>query len=272
MLNYILKEFCNNIAYKYGLDLGREDDITTGFSQLDDILKKRSFKKSNVIGLAAKPGMGITTFALDVALNIASSSKEEVIYFSFNYTKEEIFEMLLKKLSGISISKTNKIDDFKKVKLLAALQKLYDLKFTVCDFSNCEFDNIKSVLKMGRKPSLVVIDDLDEFRAANKSDVIIKIKMLSRKLDIPFIICDRIWNIAENRKTKSPFLGDFKENLLLFDVVMFLNRKAYREGMSDYDMRKTKLIISKNCNGEIGCIDLLFKNEKCSFVDSKSYI
>jgi len=267
MYTKCMKEICKEAALKFNLPLNRENDISTGFEKLDEILGKKNLRKSNVIALKSRPGIGLTTIALDFVINIAKSTGEEVMYFAPRSSPDEIFEKLVTKLSGVMLSKIqyNKKSDYDNVKLLSAFQQIYNLNISVCNYADCCIVDIEKALTMSRKPALIVIDDFDEFKTANSKNVLVKIKMLSRRLNIPIIICSSNKKISFEIKKNRQLLINYKENISMFDTIILFYRQPYYEDMEDYDINSAELIVSKNINGYLGVVKLHY-NSSTAFV------
>lgn len=225
-----------------------KETISTGFKQLDRLTK--GFRKSDLIYIGARPAMGKTTFAVNLAENIAMSGKK-CAFFSL----ESSDEMLAKKFSTTNSDMEIYIDDKPITTVSEMNQKIEDLKNVDCVFIDY-FGLITPEIKRTD-------------RAQECHDISRDLKRMAKELDIPVICNTSLPREVELNVDKRPKLSSFFYTYSLVqdaDIIMFLYRDSYYSCEIDEDIEDhtTELIIAKNCHGDIGTIELNFDDEaKC---------
>lgn len=248
------EEICKNIADEFGLNTGKVQYPNLGLYSTLGIPQN---EKGKTIYLAARPGIGKTNLALDIALSAALSSNKEVLYFTAYSTAEKLFKTLLQKLSGININEA-KAENIDKQEISKWLEKLKNLNITVFNYSDAIIQTIEEMLINKRNPSLIIIDDYD-FLLRFEKNASIKIKALSHCYNTSILLC------GFTNKEK-PLLEDFYKKGRLFDVVTVLHREAYYDtNDDDFDPSFAELIVLKNVFGEIGKTNLRFDFKSYSF-------
>lgn len=246
--------------------------IPTGFKDLDDTLA--GMQDSNLIILAARPGMGKTAFALNIAHYAAMQGQVPVGIFSLEMSKEELVDRLLVSQADIDAwrLKTGRLepDDFSR--LSDAMGVLADAPIYIDDtpgLSVLEMRTKARRLKAEHNLKLLVVDYLQlirgrglENRNVEVGEISQGLKNLARELKIPVLSLAQLSRAIEHRGTKVPQLADLRESGSIeqdADVVMFL----YRE--NDDDLSAVKLGIAKHRNGGLRTIDLFFKGDRIKF-------
>lgn len=253
--------------------------LPTGFVDLDN--KLAGMQDSNLIILAARPGIGKTTFALNMALAIATKEKQPVGFFSLEMSKEELVDRLLVGQSDIDAwkLKTGKLSDQEMKQLMEGMGDLSTAPIFIDDtpgMSVLEMRTKARKLKMEKDVKLIVVDYLQladsgkrfDSRVNEVSFVSQQLKNLARELRIPVLALSQLSRAVEQRGSKKPQLADLRESGAIeqdADVVMFLYYEDESEDLMDHSKRIIKLYIAKHRNGPTGDIDLMFRGDRVKF-------
>ncbi|MBQ7485421.1 MAG: replicative DNA helicase [Oscillospiraceae bacterium] len=253
--------------------------LSTGFSAVDG--KINGLNRSDLLLLAARPGMGKTSMALNMALNVAKSSGKTVAIFSLEMSKEQLVTRLI---AGEGLVENNRLStgnlresDWQRVAEAASALSRTDIRIddnpllTVADMSaKCRrLDNL----------GLVVIDYLQlmtgaggksysgENRQQAVSDMSRMLKIMAKELNVPVICLSQLSRANEKREDKRPMLSDLRESGAIeqdADIVMFLYREDYYNEESE-KRNIAECIVSKNRHGETGKVELRWMPEYTSF-------
>src|SRR3989339_564377 len=246
--------------------------VSTGFEALDNALA--GLQKSNLVILAARPGIGKTSFALGIAQNAAVKNKKNVGFFSLEMSKEELVDRLLVSQADIDAwrLKTGKLteDDF--TKLSNAMGVFGESKLYIDDtpaLSILEMRTKARRLQVEHGLDLIVVDYLQLARSRNLenrvqevSEISQGLKNLARELKVPVLALSQLSRAVEHRERKRPQLADLRESGAIeqdVDVVMFL----YRE--DDENQENLVLDIQKHRNGPLRRINLFFRGDRIRF-------
>ena len=260
--------------------------ISSGFSDFDQMTS--GFHPSDLIILAARPAMGKTAFALNLALNAAMKSKKGVLLFSLEMSSSQLLQRLLSIEAGIGLQKIRNgfldPDDWGKLGL--ASMKLSNSEINIADLPNVNVLEIRAIarrLKAAGKLDMIIIDYLqlikgNSTRGDNRQQEISEIsralKGIARELDIPIIALSQLSRATEQRADRRPMLSDLRESGAIeqdADMVMFLYRDDYYNEDSE-DKGLTEVIIGKQRNGQVGTIKLRFFHEYTKFENFTSRI
>jgi replicative DNA helicase len=252
---------------------GKLRGVPTGFRDLDS--KLAGMQDSNLIILAARPGVGKTSFALNIAQHISVNAGLPVGIFSLEMSQEELVDRLLVSQADIDSwrLKTGKLDEKDYDKLSHAMGQLAEAQLFIDDTPGISMGEIRTKarrLQAEHGLRLVVVDYLQlikgrnlENRVQEVSEISQSLKNLARELKVPVLALSQLNRSVENRGgTKKPQLADLRESGAIeqdADVVMFL----YREDMEN--MEAVKLEIAKHRNGPTGEIDLIFRGDRIKF-------
>lgn len=246
--------------------------VPTGFADLDECLA--GMQKSNMIVLAARPGVGKTAFSLTIARNVAVEKKMSVGYFSLEMSKEEMVDRLLVQQADIDAwkLKTGRLSEDDFMKLSEAMGVLAEAPLYFDDTPGQTILEIRTKarrLMSDRGLDLIIVDYLQlmhgrttDNRVQEVSEISQGLKNLARELKVPVLALSQLSRAVESRGTKQPQLSDLRESGSIeqdSDVVMFL----YRE--EDEAPEHVKLNISKHRNGPLRQIDLYFKGDRIKF-------
>lgn len=247
--------------------------VPSGFADLDNCLA--GMQDSNLIILAARPGMGKTAFSLNIAQYASVVAKVPVGYFSLEMSKEELVDRMLVSQADIDAwrLKTGKLTPSDFEKLSEAMGVLAEAPLYIDDtpgISVLEMRTKARRLKSEHNVGLIFVDYLQlvkgrnlENRVQEVAEISQGMKNLARELKIPVVAMSQLSRAIENRGAgSSPQLSDLRESGSIeqdADVVMFL----YREDAED--LSSVKLNIAKHRNGALRTIDLRFKGDRVRF-------
>ena len=273
------------IEYRYN----HRDELTgvpTGFYELDNMTS--GLQKSDLVILAARPSMGKTAFALNIAQNVAIKAKIPVAIFSLEMSKEQLVQRMLCSEAEVDTQKirTGNMQRKDWDKLANAMSEISDAPLYIDDSAGCTLTDIRAKcrrLAMEEKNlGLVVIDYLQLMEGVGREDRIQQIsaisrglKTLARELDVPVIALSQLSRAVEQRKDRRPMLSDLRESGAIeqdADIVMFIYRDDYynREEGDDAPKAtgkegKSEIIIAKQRNGPVGNFELLFQGNITKF-------
>ena len=258
------------------------DEITgvqTKLIGLDRVLN--GLQKSDLIILAARPSMGKTALALNIATNAAKSGATVAI-FSLEMSKGQIAERLMSTLSGVNSQnmKTGNLTDTEMRELINAVEEIAGLRLHIDDTPGISLLEMRSKLRRLAHETgldLIVIDYIQLMqggRAENRqqeiSEISRSLKALAREMDVPILALSQLSRSVELRADKKPQLSDLRESGSLeqdADIVMFLYRDEYYNRDDENNKNIAELIIAKNRNGPTTSIGLQFTKEIMRFGD-----
>ncbi len=260
--------------------------LPTGYTDLNRMTA--GLQPSDLIILAARPSMGKTTFALNIAQSAAVDQKIPVIVFSLEMSKEQLALKLLCSEAGVDNQRirTGTLMDSDWPRLSHALGSLSEAAMFIDDTPGVSALDIRAKarrVKAEHGLGLIVIDYLQlmqgngkgrsENRQQEVSDISRTLKALARELHVPVIALSQLSRAVEQRTDKRPNLSDLRESGSLeqdADLVAFLYREDYYNPETD-KKNITELIIAKQRNGPVGTIDLLFQKEFSKFVGLEKF-
>lgn len=246
--------------------------VPTGFKDIDDTLA--GLQKSNLVILAARPGIGKTTLALNMAQAIAVKYKRPVGFFSLEMSKEELVDRLLVGQADIDAwkLKTGKLSEDDFTKLSNAMGVLAEAPIFIDDTPGASILEMRTKarrLQVENGVDLIIIDYLQlahsrrlENRVQEVSEITQGLKNLARELKIPVLALSQLSRSVEQRGEKKPQLSDLRESGSIeqdADVVMFL----WRDDENNLD--NINLEIAKHRNGPLKSLKLFFKGDRMRF-------
>ena len=247
--------------------------VASGLKDLDDALS--GFQDSNLVILAARPGVGKTSLALNIAQHAAVDKKIPVGFFSLEMSNLELVDRMLVSQANIDAwkMKTGNLKEEEYIKLSEAMGVLADSPLYIDDtpgISILEMRTKARRLQIEHGLKLVVVDYLQlavgsgkyESRVTEVGAISQGLKNLARELRVPVIALSQLSRAIEQRGTKVPQLSDLRESGSIeqdADVVMFL----YRE--DDNNLEEYKLGIAKHRNGPLRTVDLKFRGDRVKF-------
>ena len=260
--------------------------LRTDFYELDSMTS--GLQKSDLIILAARPSMGKTAFALNIAQNVAIKEKVPVAIFSLEMSKEQLVQRMLCSQAEVDTQrlKTGNMQGKDWDKLVSAMNDFANAPIFIDDTSGCTLTDIRAKcrrLKMEQKDlGLVVIDYLQLMEGSGREDRMQQIsaisrglKTLARELDVPVIALSQLSRAVESRTDKRPMLSDLRESGAIeqdADIVMFIYRdEYYKKNDEESEVSKaaskgeSEIIIAKHRNGPVGMVKLLFQGNITKF-------
>lgn len=260
--------------------------IPTGFYDLDNYLA--GFQKSDLIILAARPGLGKSAFCLDIAKHIAINEKLPVAIFNLEMSRDQIVDRLIASQANIDLwklrtgknfslsSDNNEDNDFKKIN--NAMATLAEAPIFINDMPIINVIQIKAVARRLQAKyglGIIILDYLQLMQSRNNyenrvqeiSEISRSLKNLARELNVPILAISQLSRAVEQRSPQIPKLADLRESGSIeqdADVVLFI----YREDKDKKDSDKkniASIIIAKHRNGPIGTVNLYFDENTVSF-------
>ena len=263
---------------------GKLRGVPTGYIDLDNLLG--GMQRSDLIIIAARPSMGKTSLALDIAKNVAVNHKTTVGIFSLEMSKDQLVDRLLSseadvnlwKLRSGNLSEEGPNNDFQRIG--EAMGRLSEAPIFIDDAAGANIMEIRTKarrLQSEHNLGLIVIDYLQlmqghsshsENRVQEVSEISRALKGIARELNVPVIALSQLNRAVESRPDKRPMLSDLRESgsieqdadavLLIFREDMYKGKEADRPNIAE-------IIIAKHRNGPTGKIELFFDSEKTSF-------
>lgn len=260
---------------------GKVQGVPTGFKDLD--AKMGGLQKSDLIIVAARPSMGKTAFALNIAQQSAVKYGSSVIIFSLEMSKEQLGQRLLSVESRVEMKKIKEGNLQRKDwdRVIAAVDSLSKSNIQIDDTPGIGLMEIKNKcrrLKAEKGLDLVVIDYLQLMTGDQKSESRLQevsalsrnLKLLAREMDCPVIVLSQLSRAVERRDDKRPMLSDLRESGSIeqdADVVLMLYRDDYYNPYSEENKGICEVSISKNRNGETGKVELTWVERYTKFSD-----
>jgi replicative DNA helicase len=250
--------------------------VPTNFSELDNVTQ--GLQSGELIILAARPSVGKTSFALNLARNAAVLGKKPVAVFSLEMSKESLVQRLLCSEAHVDsfLLKTGQADAAAFSRIAQAMDRLTQAELWIDDTPALSISAMRSRarrMKAQHNIALVIVDYLQlmhggrqESRVQEVSDISSGLKSIAKELQIPIVALSQLSRESERRTDRRPQLSDLRDSGSIeqdADIVLFL----YREGMHNQEVDKslTQLIVAKNRNGPVRDIDLVFVAEQTAF-------
>ncbi len=260
--------------------------VPSGFADLD--LRTAGFHNSELIILAARPAMGKTALALNMATNAATKSDVPVLLFSLEMSKEQLVNRVLCSEAMVDSNKlkTGKIEENDWVKIVEALGPLSEAEMYIDDTAGISIGEIRAKarkLKLEKNIGLIIIDYLQLIQGSGNrrngsreqeiSEISRSLKILAKELDIPVIALSQLSRAAEQRSEHRPMLSDLRESGSIeqdADIVMFLYRDDYYNEESE-SKNIAEVIIAKNRSGSTGTAEILWMSNYTKFANIEHY-
>ncbi|MDD2916600.1 MAG: replicative DNA helicase [Candidatus Gracilibacteria bacterium] len=252
--------------------------VLTGFKSLDN--KLGGFKPGDLVILAARPSMGKTALALNIAQNIGESGKN-VAVFSLEMSKEQLTDRLICATMGVDSWKLQKglLEDEDFMRMGDALERLSKANIYIDDSAGGNLLEIKSKarrLKIESGLDFIVIDYLQLMSSGNPmnrvqevSEISRGIKSLARELEIPIMALSQLSRNVESRPNKEPVMSDLRESGSIeqdADSILMMYREDYYDEFTE-NKGILNVFIRKNRNGPVGGADLKFEKQHMKFYD-----
>jgi len=256
--------------------------LKTGFKDIDN--KTAGLQKGDLIIVGARPAMGKTTFAQNLAYNIASINHRGVLFFSMEMAKNEIVDRMISDVSGVENwhIRTGNISDDEFGKIGDAMGEMSEVPIYIDDTSSMTILELRNKARRAAHDhdiGVVIVDYLQlitgsDRYAGNRVQEVTEIsrglKILARELEIPVIALAQLSRNVTGRDDPRPVLSDLRESGSIeqdADLVMFLHRPDYYHQEEGYEETHiTELLIAKHRHGAIGKIELYFHPELLRFM------
>ena len=255
--------------------------VPTGFTELD--YKTAGFHPSDLILVAARPAMGKTAFALNIATNAAVRAKVPVAIFSLEMSKEQLVNRILCSEAMVDSNKvrTGKLEEGDWAKLASAIGPLSESEIYIDDTPGISVTEIRAKcrkLKLEKNIGMVIIDYLQLIQGTNRrngsreqeiSEISRSLKILAKEINVPVIAVSQLSRAVEQRPDHRPMLSDLRESGAIeqdADIVMFL----YRDDYYNPDSEKkdiAEVILAKHRGGWTGTVELLWLGSYTKFVN-----
>jgi replicative DNA helicase len=269
-------------------DKGKLRGVPTGYKDLDNVLA--GLQKSDLVVLAARPSMGKTALALNLAHNVALESKVPVLIFSLEMSKEQLVDRMLAMSSGVDAwaLRTGNLTDKDFEKIGHAMGTLSEAEIFIDDTPSITVSELRTKARRQahtKKVGLIIVDYLQLMsgtarigggegnRVQEISEISRGLKGVARELNVPVLALSQLSRSVESRSPQIPQLADLRESGSIeqdSDVVAFIYREDYYN--SDTNRKNiADILIKKHRNGPVGNIELYFDRDKQRFrsVDTK---
>ncbi len=259
---------------------GAVNGVPTGFDKLDNLLS--GFQKSDLVILAARPSLGKTSLALDIARNAAIQHKIPVGIFSLEMSNQQLIDRFIAAEAHVDLWKlrTGRLSEHSNdfVRINDALARLAEAPIYIDDEGTSNILQMRAMARRLQAESnlgLIIIDYLQLMQPRQNTDNMVQqiteisrsLKQLARELNIPVLALSQLSRAVEQRHPPIPKLSDLRESGSIeqdADVVMFI----YREDRTKKDSARpniAEILVEKHRNGPTGKVDLYFNQEKASF-------
>ena len=255
---------------------GQLPGLPTGFSMLDQYIG--GLNKSDLILLGARPGMGKTAIALNMAMSAAKKSGKTVVIFQLVMSRAQLATRLLSTEGFIDSKKLRmgNLNDDDWQKMAEATENLNRLNILIDENSGITVPEMKAKCRRVNNLGLIVIDYLQLMHAPKHTDNRVQevaeisrsLKIMAKDLNVPVLCCCQLSRGPEGRQDKRPMLSDLRESGSIeqdADIVLFIYRDDYYKTEGD-NHNAAELIVAKNRHGETGKIDLQWLGQFTAFM------
>lgn len=259
---------------------GNTTGIPSGFIDLDKMTA--GFQRNDLIIVAARPSVGKTAFALNIAQNVGVRAKETVAIFSLEMSAAQLVQRMICAESNVDATRlrTGNLEDDDWEKLTMSIASLSEAKIFIDDTPGVTVADIRAKcrrLKKEHNLGMILIDYLQlihgrgkagENRQQEVSEISRTLKMIARELEVPVIALSQLSRGVEQRQDKRPMMSDLRESGSIeqdADIVAFLYRDDYYDKESE-KKNIIEIIIAKQRNGPVGTVELVFMKNFNKFV------
>ncbi len=253
--------------------------VPTGIKDLDRVIM--GLNKSDLILLAARPGMGKTSFALNIAENVAINKEKKVAFFSLEMSKEQLVSRILStkgQIPGQNL-RMGKLSDKEWERLIEAGDLVSKSPIYIDDTPGITIPEMKAKIRRLGNFDLVIIDYLQLMSSARRidnrvqeiSEITRNLKIMAKELDVPVLTLSQLSRASEQRTDHKPVLSDLRDSGSIeqdADIVLFLYREGYYESGEideNQDKNSGECIVAKNRHGETRSVPLHWQGEFMRF-------
>jgi len=241
--------------------------VSTGFSDLDRYVG--GFGKGNLVIVGARPGVGKTSFCLNLGTNIAKKTKKAVCFFSLEMSNEELVSRVISSEALVHSEKlrNGKLERSDWENIANACSVLSETDIYIDDTSNITLTAMKAKLRRVKNLGLVVVDYLQLMESETKrkdgsrvneiGDISRGLKLLAKELNVPVIVCSQLSRSTEKEKERKPMLSDLRDSGSIeqdADMVIFLSRDYY--GTDPEKANLVDVTVAKNRHGSSGTVQM----------------
>ncbi len=287
-INSIIFQTFDRLDTLNSVDNEKFKALPTGISGLDKTIT--GLNRSDLILLAARPGMGKTSFALNIARHVAVKAKRRIAFFSLEMNKEQLASRLLSTEGLIEGTKlrTGKLSGDEWTRLIEAGDILSKTEMYFDDTPGITVPEMKAKIRRLKNVDLVIIDYLQlmsssrriENRVQEISEITRSLKIMAKEFDIPVITLSQLSRASEQRAEHEPQLSDLRDSGSIeqdADIVLFLYREGYYQSTKSggkidpesVDMNSGQCIVAKNRHGETRSIPLHWQGEFMRFTSQE---
>lgn len=260
---------------------GKITGVPTGFKDLDEVVN--GFQNSNLVVIAARPAMGKTAFALNIAEQTAVKNDSTVMIFSLEMSKEQLGQRMLSSEARVDLKKLQRgkleSDDWKRINI--ALDELNKAKIFIDDTPQISFAEIRNKcrrLKAEHGLDMVLVDYLQLMKSPERADnrqaeisaISRNLKLLAREMDCPVVAISQLSRGPEQRQDHHPNLADLRESGAIeqdADLVIFLYRDEYYNPDTTQKPGICEVDVAKNRHGETKKVELTWIDRYAKFSD-----
>ena len=278
-LNVAISEVYANLD-ELATSAGKLPGLPTGFAMLDQYIG--GLNKSDLILLGARPGMGKTAIALNMAMSAAKKSDKTVVIFQLEMSRTQLATRLLSAEGFIDSKKLRmgNLTDEDWQKMAEATQTLQKMSIMIDENSGITVPEMKAKCRrLGDQLGLIVIDYLQLMHAPKRTDNRVQevaeisrsLKIMAKELNVPVLCCCQLSRGPEGRQDKRPMLSDLRESGSIeqdADIVLFIYRDDYYNNEGE-NKNAAELIVAKNRHGETGKIDLQWMGQFTAFTSQE---
>ena len=278
VISNLLMETVEQLEFRFN-NKGSYTGIPSGYYDLDALLA--GFQKSDLIILAARPSMGKTAFALNIAQNIGVAQHIPVLIYSLEMSAAQLTQRILCSEAEIDAqrARTGELNANEWERIADVMNKLHEAPILIDDSSGITLSDIRAKARRikTKYPDLgmIIIDYLQLIEDKSTSDrnqaisgISRGLKSLARELSVPVIALSQLSRKVEDRTVKIPMMSDLRESGAIeqdADVIMFVHREEYYDKENPEFKNKAKIIIAKQRNGPVGDVDLLYFGSTTKF-------
>lgn len=275
-IDSVLLDVIDHLNKLSGPDRDKYKGLPTGFGLLDRTLT--GLNKSDLIIIAARPGVGKTSFALNVATNVASSTDKAVAIFNLEMTKQQLAQRILSSVSGVQSQafRTGEVRPEEWASIAEATGRISKTNILIDDSSGISVGEIKAKCRRIKNLGLVIVDYLQlmsnplrsESRVNEISEITRSFKIMAKELDVPIILLSQLSRSSE-KQARRPMLSDLRDSGSIeqdADIVLFLHRDVTPEEQQNVDpVSEVLLIVAKNRHGDTNKIRLHWDGAHTTF-------
>lgn len=267
--SHTMSQMLNNLMDR--LSLPPKGRVETGFTRVDALLK--GMRAGNFVIIAARPAVGKSVYAQNIAMNVARTGKSVLLY-SLEMSDEELGERIISKTSGVQLDKItdHNLDEQDWKRISDACQYLYDLPLIINDDPSVTTSKIRAEARMTENLGLIIVDFLTLIKSERKYDsrnlevgaISRELKLLAKELKIPIIALSQLNRNAAD--TSRPTLAELRDSGELeqnTDSVIFLWNIDVEQGIKG-------VAVAKNRQGRCGAVQMRFVGDQMRFVEMRA--